>query len=160
VVALDGELELQSKSSGTRTVKIAKAIEAPYKTRFSPDEILTGILIKKLPDGTRHAFEKLAKRNAMARAYMNLSIVLRLEEDGIISDIRIVPGAVEAVARRVTRAEGLLLGKIPEDSLIEEVANCFIGDLVGVWIPQYKLPVLKDVFRRNLRRALGVRSHD
>jgi carbon-monoxide dehydrogenase medium subunit/xanthine dehydrogenase FAD-binding subunit len=155
VIALDGELELQSKSSGSRTLKIAKAIEAPYKTRFSPDEILTGILIEKLPDGTGYAFEKLARRNAMARAYMSLSIVLRLEEDGTISDIRIVPGAIEAVARRVTRVEEFFLGKKPEDSLIEEVANSLIDDLVGVWIPQYKLPVLKDIFRRNLKRALG-----
>jgi len=155
VVALDGELELQSKALGTRIIPVAEAVEAPYQTRFNRDELLTGILIKKLPSETRYAFEKLASRNAMARAYMNISIVLNLDEKGDFSDLRIVPGALEAVARRMSAAEEILEGRQPEDSLVEEAADAFVGDLAGVWIPDYKLPVARSVFKRVLKRALN-----
>jgi CO/xanthine dehydrogenase FAD-binding subunit len=155
VLALEGLLELQSKTAGTRLLPAAEAIEGPYKTRLRPDELLTGILIGKLAPGARHAYEKLARRHAMARAYMSLAVVLVLDGSGAISDLRIVPGAVEAVARRIGPAEKILRGKRPEEPLVREAAEALIGDLSGVWIPDYKLPVLKDVFRRVLMRALN-----
>ena len=155
VLALEGLLELQSKTAGTRLLPVAEAIEDPYKTRLRPDELLTGILIGKLAPGTRHAYEKLARRHAMARAYMSLAVVLVLDGNGTVSDLRIVPGAVEAVARRIGPAEKILLGKRPEEPLLKEAAELLIGDLQGVWMPDYKLPVLKDVFKRVLRKALN-----
>ena len=156
LVALDAELELQSKDAGTRILPVAEAIEAPYKTRLKPNELLTAILIKKLPSGTRYAYEKLASRNAMARAYMNISIVLNLDEAGTLSDVRIVPGAMEAVSRRIGPAETILTGKRPDDSLVGEAADAFVDYLEGVWIPDYKLPVARSVFMRVLRKALKV----
>ena len=155
VLALEGMLELQSKTGGTRLLPAAEAVEGPYRTRFGPDELLTGILIEKLAAGARHAYEKLARRHAMARAYMSLSVVLVLDGNGGISDLRIVPGAVEAVARRINPAEKILLGKRPNELLVREAAETLIRDLNGVWIPEYKLPVLKNVFRRVLHRALN-----
>jgi len=156
LVALDAELELQSKDAGTRILPVAEAIEAPYKTRLKPNELLTAILFKKLPTRTRHAYEKLASRNAMARAYMNISIVLNLDEAGTISDVRIVPGALEAVSRRIGPAEDILTGKRPDDSLVREAADAFVDYLEGVWIPDYKLPVARSVFLRVLKKALKV----
>jgi len=154
VIALDGELELQSKSRGVRILPAGKAVEAAYKTCFGADELLTGILIRKLPGGTRCAFYKLGRRNAMARSYMSLSVVLNAGKDGAISDVRIVPGAVEAVARRVAAAENVFIGKKVQASLIDKAAETLAGDLVGVWIPEYKMPVLRSVFRHVLGRVL------
>jgi len=155
VLALEGLLELQSKTAGTRLLPAAEAIEGPYQTRLRPDELLTGILIRKLAPRARYAYEKLARRHAMARAYMSLAVILVLDGNGAISDLRIVPGAVEAVARRIGAAEKILLGKRPEEPLVREAAEALIEDLSGVWIPDYKLPVLKHVFRRVLMRALN-----
>jgi CO/xanthine dehydrogenase FAD-binding subunit len=154
VIALDGELELQSKSRGVRIVPAGKAVEAAYKTCFDADELLTGILIRKLPAGTRCAFYKLGRRNAMARSYMSLSVVVSAGKDGIVSDVRIVPGALEAVARRVTAAENALLGEKMQASLIDRATEVLAGELVGVWIPEYKMPVLRSVFRRVLERVV------
>jgi CO/xanthine dehydrogenase FAD-binding subunit len=155
LVALGAELELQSRDSGTRIIPIAEAVEAPYRTRLKSNELLVAILIKKLPPGTRYAFEKLASRNAMARAYMNISIILNLDDEGKLTLVRIVPGALEAVSRRIGPAEEILTGKRPEDSLLEEAADAFVDYLEGVWIPEYKLPVARSVFLRVLRKALN-----
>ena len=153
-IALDAELELQSKSRGIRILPAGNAVKAPYETQFYPDEILTGILFKKLPQGTKSVFEKIARRNAMSRAYMNLSIVLSATDDGNVADLRIVPGAVEAVARRVTAAEKILLGKKVEKNLIDKATEILADEMVGVWIPEYKMPVLRNVFKRVLSSVL------
>ncbi len=158
VLALDGELELQSKTSGSRILPLADAVESPYINRLKPDEILTGILIRKLPGGTRSGFEKLGRRNAMARARMNMSVVVRVDPAGVISELRIVPGAVMPVARRMTDSEGILSGKKPEQPLIEAAAESLAEGMVRVtgvrWSTEYKVPVIKNVFKRVLRPLL------
>jgi carbon-monoxide dehydrogenase medium subunit/xanthine dehydrogenase FAD-binding subunit len=154
LVALEADLEIQAGVSGPRMLPVAEAVEAPYQSRIQRKEVLTGILVKKLPEGTRYGFEKLASRNAMARAYIDISIVLQLDADGALSDVRIVPGALEAVARRMTEAEKILRGNRPDDSLVERAAEAFVGELDGVWIPEYKLPVAKSLFMRVVKRAL------
>jgi xanthine dehydrogenase FAD-binding subunit len=158
VLALDGELELHSKPSGIRRVPLSEAISAPYKTLFRPDELLTGILIKKLQSGTKIAFEKLGRRNAMARARMNLSIVLRMDGRERITELRIVPGAVMPVARRAKRAEKKLLGQKPTESLIESTVETLTEEMVQVtgqrWSTEYKVPVLKNIARRLLKQLV------
>ncbi len=155
VLALEGELELQSKSEGKRTLPMAEAIASPYSPAFRSDEILTGIIIRKMEKGTRTAFEKLGRRNAMARARMNLSVVLRLDHDEKVKELRIVPGAVMPVARRVKSAERKLLGQKPEAPFIEAAVEALSEEMVQVtgvrWSTGYKVPVLKNMTRRLLR---------
>ena len=91
----------------------------------------------------------------MARAYMNISVVLVLDDAGILTDVRIVPGALEAVSRRIAPAEDILTGKKPDVSLMEEAADGFVDYLEGVWIPDYKLPVSRNVFMRVMKKALN-----
>lgn len=159
ILALEGDLELQSKASGKRMIPLAHGIASPYKTSFRSDEMLTGILIKKLPQGTRMAFEKLGRRNAMARARMNISIILRLDKAGTITELKIVPGAVMPVARRAKEAEQVLLGQKPAPSLIETSVEALTQEMVKVtgqrWSTEYKVPVLKNIARRLLRQLVA-----
>ena len=92
VLALEGHLELQSKKSGNRIVALEEILISPYQTSIRPDEILTAIIVRKLPPETRCGFEKLGRRNAMAKGRMNISIVLGMDRNKVISEIRIVPG--------------------------------------------------------------------
>ncbi len=151
LLAHDVELELQSRG-GRRRIKISEAIEAPYRTRFRPEEMLTGIFIKRLESKTRERFEKLGRRNSMARARMNLTVILRLGDRGEISDIRIVPGAVMPVARRMKETEEMLIGENLTPSLLEASSERLSQEVVGItgirWSTEYKLPVLKNIFKR------------
>jgi carbon-monoxide dehydrogenase medium subunit/xanthine dehydrogenase FAD-binding subunit len=159
VLALDGELELQSKRSGTRYIPLSRAISAPYKPLFQPDEILTGILLQKLNPETRCAFVKIGRRNAMARARMNLSVVLRLNPEEVVSELRIVPGAVMPVAKRMERAERVLLGRKVETSFIEAAGEALSAEMVEVtgirWSTEYKVPVLQNLFKEVLRHLIA-----
>jgi CO/xanthine dehydrogenase FAD-binding subunit len=156
VLALDGELELQSKKSGTRYIPLSRAIAAPYKPLFQPDEILTGIILPKLNPGVRSTFVKLGRRNAMARARMNLAVVLNMNREKIITEMRIVPGAVMPVARRMERAEKALLGKKPEPPVVDAAAEALAKEMVEVtgtrWSTEYKFHVLQNLFKGVLGR--------
>jgi CO/xanthine dehydrogenase FAD-binding subunit len=154
-LALDAELRIRSKASGERKVPLAEAIEEPYRITFRPDEFLTGIILRKLDAETRSAFEKLGRRNAMARARLNLSVVLRQDPDGRVSEIRIVPGAVMPVARRMKKAEERLLGKKPDEKWIEDASNRLIDEMTEAtgrrWSTEYKVPVMRNIFGRMLK---------
>jgi xanthine dehydrogenase FAD-binding subunit len=159
VLALEGELELRSRGAGVRRIPLSEAISTPYKTLFRSDELLTGILIRKQQPGTKMAFEKLGRRNAMARARMNLSIVLGMDNQEKVTELRIVPGAVMPVARRAKGAEKKLLGQKPAESLIESSVETLAEEMVAVtgrrWSTEYKVPVLKNIARRLLKRLVA-----
>jgi xanthine dehydrogenase FAD-binding subunit len=154
-LALHADLHLFSRPYGERGVPLAEAIEKPYRIRFRPEEFLTGITLRKLEAGTRSAFEKLGRRNAMARARMNLSLVLRQDSAGRISELRIVPGAIMPVAKRMRRAEESLLGKKPDEKAMEDASNRLVEEMVEVtgrrWSTEYKVPVMRNIFKRMLK---------
>ena len=158
VLALEGSLELQSKKKDMRMVPLEKILLSPYKTSIEPDEILTAIHIKKLAPATRSGFEKLCRRNAMAKGRMNISIVLGLDKHKMSSDIRIVPGAVMPVAQRIEAAEKMLLGKRLDESRIDAAADTLAEEVFKIagirWSTEYKEPVLKNVFKRVLQKLL------
>jgi len=151
VLALDGELELQSKRSGTRYIPLSRAIAAPYKPLFQRDEILTGIILPKLDPEARSTFVKVGRRNAMARARMNLTVVLGMNREKVITEMRIVPGAVMPVARRMERAERALLGKKPGPPVLDAAAEALATEMVEVtgtrWSTEYKFHVLQNLFK-------------
>lgn len=154
VLALDGNLILYSKATGERTIPLSEAIDKPYRINIRPGEFLTGIVLRKLQTGTRCVFEKLGRRNAMARARMNLSLVLQQDSSRRISKLRIVPGAVMPVAKRMKKAEEVLLGKEPDEKGIEEASLCLIEEMVEItgrrWSTEYKIPVMQNIFKRTL----------
>ena len=158
VLALEGHLELQSKKSGNRLVALKEILISPSQTSIRPDEILTAIIVRKMPPETRCGFEKLGRRNAMAKGRMNISIVLGMDRNKVISEIRIVPGSVMPVVQRIEEAENMLLGKAPDDSLIEAAADTLaekVFKIAGIrWSTEYKEPVLKNVFKRVLQKLI------
>ena len=94
----------------------------------------------------------------MTTARMNMSVVLKLEKGGTISELRIVPGAVMPVTRRMTDAEKVLLGKKPEANLIEKSAAVMaegIFKITGIrWSTEYKKPVVQNIYKRILKQLL------
>jgi carbon-monoxide dehydrogenase medium subunit/xanthine dehydrogenase FAD-binding subunit len=158
VLALEGSLELQSKKSFIRIVPLQEILISPYRTAIKPDEILTAITVKKLPPETRSGFEKLGRRKAMAKGRMNISIVLGLDKHQVISELRIVPGSVMPVAQRIAEAEKMLIGKAPDESLIDAAADTLaekVFKISGIrWSTEYKEPVLKNIFKRVLQKLI------
>jgi carbon-monoxide dehydrogenase medium subunit/xanthine dehydrogenase FAD-binding subunit len=153
LVALGARLTLQS-SRGRREVPIAEFFERPYRTRARADEILVAITFPALPAGARSAYVKLGRRNAVAIARLSVAAVLAVDERGLVTEARIVPGAALPVWKRIAEAEAMLVGEPPSDTVFRaagrRTAEAMVTAAGRRWSTEYKEPVLAVLVRRAL----------
>lgn len=153
LTALEARLVLAS-TQGERIVPIERFFKEPYVTVARPDEILTRIAFSPLPPGTRGAFIKLGRRNAVAIARLSVAAVVTCESGGRITGARIVPGAAMPVWSRVPGAETMLIGEYPSSSLFASAGRATAEAMIRMtgrrWSTEYKEPVLAVLVRRAL----------
>ena len=159
LIALGATVTLRSKR-GSRKLDLADFFIEPYRTKASPDEILTDISFRKLPAGARSSFVKLGRRGALSIARLSVAAVLMSDRNGRITDARIVPGAALPVWRRMSEAEEMLIGEKPSPGLFAEsgrkVSEAMVATTGQRWSTEYKEPVLAVLVRRALERCVEV----
>ncbi|MCX8118521.1 MAG: xanthine dehydrogenase family protein subunit M [Desulfobacterota bacterium] len=142
---------------GERDVPVSRLLLGPYRTALQPYEILTRISFKKIPEGMRWVFIRLARREAMAIARMSLALLLRMD-GGRIEEVRIAPGAVLPHPDRLIEVEEFLKGKTPEEALLKEASKKVSEAVIrrsGIRpSTSYKAPVLEALFLRAMREVL------
>jgi carbon-monoxide dehydrogenase medium subunit len=105
---LDAELRIVS-SAATRTVAARDFFRDALSVDLADDEIVTEIMLPKLPPNTGWGFEEVARRSGdFALAAVAATLTL---SDGKIAQARIAMTGVAPTARRVTEAERLLIGQ-------------------------------------------------
>jgi CO/xanthine dehydrogenase FAD-binding subunit len=159
LVALGARLTLRSLG-GSRVVEVAEFFEKPYVTRSRPGELLVAIEFPPLPPGTRSAFVKLGRRNALSISRLSVAASLGRDAAGVITAARVVPGAALPVWKRVTEAEALLVGRQPSPELFasagHQAAEAMIAMTGRRWSTEYKEPVLAVLVRRALEACCAV----
>jgi len=157
LIALDAEVIFRSARK-KRKKALKDIFVKPYLTDIRPDELLTEIRFKKLSEGARSGFIKLARRNALAISRMNIAVVIILGK-GVVKDIRISPGSTTPLPDRITVAEKVMTGKKPTAELIRKAGAKVAEEMIarsGVrWSTPYKEPVIAAMVSRALREALG-----
>ncbi|MEK9137198.1 MAG: xanthine dehydrogenase family protein subunit M, partial [Bacteroidota bacterium] len=138
----------------SRQMNLADLFVQPYQTRARADEVLTAIEFDKLPTQTRSAFVKLGRRNAVSISRLSVAAILQKDEEGRITDARIVPGAAFPTWQRVSEAEQMLVGEKPSAALFaaagKRVSEVMIADTGRRWSTEYKEPVVAVLVRRAL----------
>lgn len=156
LVALGAKVKVQS-INGERVFDLSDFFIKPYKTKAFPNELLTEIQFSKLPDNARSVFVKLGRRNALAISRLSVAAIVRQDENGVIADASIVPGAAFPTWRSVREAEKLLLGQKPSSALFIEAGNkvseVMIAETGRRWSTEYKEPVIAVLVRRALERC-------
>jgi N-methylhydantoinase B len=110
LLSLDAEVELAS-GRGRRVVPIAQFIDGYRHTVCAPDELVTAILVPKLPDGARSDFIKLGARRYLVISIVMVAAVLATDAAGTVIHARVAVGACSAVAQRLLELERALLGQ-------------------------------------------------
>lgn len=87
LAVLDAELEI-NRLGEVRREPLSQVIARPYRTTLSDRDIITRIIVKKLPEGTVCDFYKLARRRALAISRMTIATVLRTDAAGVVQDFR------------------------------------------------------------------------
>jgi carbon-monoxide dehydrogenase medium subunit len=119
-VALDGTIIARS-ARGTRRILAKDFYKGVMTTDLREDELITGVELPLLKEGTRVGFSEFSRRAGDFAIVMVLA-AYRLQ-NGCIFEPRISIGGAEAVPRRISDAESALLGREISASSFERAAK-------------------------------------
>lgn len=155
---LDAEVEI-NRLGEVRREKIGEVIARPYRTTLSDRDVITRVIVKKLPAGTVSDFYKLGRRRALAISRMTIGTVLRTDADGVVQDFRMTMGATFPRPMMFPEINAMLIGKKPDDADIKTVAKALsdkIPEIAGIRASTtYKQPVCLNMCERILHQLLG-----
>jgi len=158
LVCLDASAHVQTPA-GEAVMLVSELVRAPNQTQIPPGGLLTALSYTVPPDGSRSTFLKLGRRNAMAISRLSLAVLGRLDADGRIAEIRIVPGAATPSLCRFTSVETALLGQMPSAELYETAARLTADEMTRItgtrWSSEFKIPALGAMVVRALENVFG-----
>ena len=147
---LDAELHIAS-ASGKRTIAARDFFVGALTVDLARDDIVTEIVLPKLPPKTGWGFEEVARRSgdfALAAAAATLTL-----SAGVISQARIALTGVGATPVRAAEAEALLVGQALEPGLINRIIDAVRAAIE----PDTDLHASSD-YRRHLGGVLAGRA--
>jgi CO/xanthine dehydrogenase FAD-binding subunit len=150
VLLLDAELRIAS-AAGERTIAARDFFLGALTVDLASDEIITAIVLPKLPPRTGWGFEEVARRHgdfALAAVATTLTV-----SNGTIEQARIALTGVGPTALRATEAEGLLLGHPLEPALTSRAIEAVRATIE----PETDLHASSD-YRRHLAGVLTGRA--
>lgn len=124
----DGASAVLQGASGQRIVALEEFFTGPGRTLLQSDEVLVEFRIPAPPPATGKSYLKHGRRKAMELATVGVAVTLSLDAEGRVSHARIVLGAVAPTPIRALRAEALLLGEKPADSVIAAAAQAALEE--------------------------------
>jgi carbon-monoxide dehydrogenase medium subunit len=117
LMALNASVVLWSPR-GERETPLDEFFIGPRETIRRDDEVLTAVLVPRPPPGFGAAYERFGLRDGNTIAVAAVAAGIRLTDEYIVEDVRIVLGAVAPIPKLVAEASASLIGKaLDEDSL-------------------------------------------
>jgi CO/xanthine dehydrogenase FAD-binding subunit len=147
---LDAELRIAS-AAGERTIAARDFFLGALTVDLAPGEIITKVVLPKLPPRTGWGFEEVARRHgdfALAAVAATLTV-----SGGAIEQARIALTGVGPRALRATEAEGLLTGQALDPDLVGRVTDAVRATIK----PETDLHASSD-YRRHLAGVLTGRA--
>jgi CO/xanthine dehydrogenase FAD-binding subunit len=147
---LDAELGIAS-TAGRRTVAAHDFFLDALTVDLADGDIVTEIVLPKLPPKTGWGFEEVARRSgdfALAAVAVTLTLA-----DGAVAEARIAMTGVGPTPKRASEAEALLAGGRVEGTLIDRVTQAVRADVS----PETDLHASAD-YRRHLVGVLAGRA--
>lgn len=142
---------------GERRIPIAGFFTGPFATALAPDEILTEIRIPAPRPRSGGAYVKL-ERKVGDFATVAVAVQVTLDANGNCESVGIGLTSVGVMPIKATRAEGVLVGKRPDERTIAQAAAQAAEesepteDLRGS--EEYKRDLVRVLTARALRKAL------
>jgi CO/xanthine dehydrogenase FAD-binding subunit len=122
---LDAEFYIVS-AAGRRAVAARDFFLDALTVDLADGDIVTEIVLPKLPSKTGWGFEEVARRTgdfALAAVAVTLTV-----SDGVIAEARIAMTGVGPVPKRASEAEALLKGRQPEAALVDQMKAAVRAD--------------------------------
>jgi xanthine dehydrogenase iron-sulfur cluster and FAD-binding subunit A len=147
VISIQGEQELP----------VSEFVVGPNRTILPAGGLLVSLSYRMPLPGSRSAFLKLGRRNAMAISRLTVAALSRLAPDGTIAEARLVTGSATPHIARLQVVEEYLVGKKPSAELYASAAKLAADEMVRQagwrWSSEFKVPALTAMVARALRRV-------
>ena len=159
LIALGATLKATS-ANGSRVIAMDEFFKDYYETVLNPDELITEVMVPKLPPNSGAAYIKFLPRTADDYATVSAAAVLTLDKSNqTVADVRIALGSVCVTPIRATAAEAVLRGQPLKTEAFAEAGEKAkeavdpISDFRGS--AGYKKDMAAVFVRRALERVLG-----
>jgi carbon-monoxide dehydrogenase medium subunit len=113
--------------STRRVFSVEELAQGPGESILADDELIVSVELPRAVAGSRSFFCKLASRDAMAIAVVNVAACLVIE-DGSVAQARIALGAVAPTVIRARAAEAELTGAPLDQARIELAADAAMAE--------------------------------
>jgi xanthine dehydrogenase small subunit len=130
LAAFDAELEIGS-ARGTRSVPFNRFYTGYRKTVLESDELLLAVLLPKQRSDEEWSFTKVGTRRAQAISKVVMASRLRLV-DRVIQEAAVSFGSVAPTVIRVRATERLLLGRRPDEAVINEAREMVMREIAPI----------------------------
>ena len=158
LVALRARVHIRSLSS-ERTPLVDELIVAPYRTGLRSDELIVRFLVEPVTTDYRWSFQRIARRKSLAIARANVAALAKFDARGAVEDVRLCVGSILPQPARMTAAEEILKGKIPDPDLISKAAKEVSAEMIrrsGVRpTTEYKKPAVEGLVIKALSEILS-----
>lgn len=123
LITYDATVELVSVR-GSRTLPVAKLFggDGVKNHLREADEVLTRVHLPAPARGLRSAYEKLRARQAIDFPLLSIAAALTVGDDEVVTDLRLVVGALGALPRVVRKLE-VHVGKPISPELFDDIAR-------------------------------------
>jgi xanthine dehydrogenase YagS FAD-binding subunit len=156
LVALGARLKI-ADSRAERTIDVEKFFITPEQeiTRenvLKPGEIITEIIVPKLPPGSRSFYLKQKEKQSFDWPLADVAVVVETA-GGVCKRARIVLGAAAPVPWRAEAAERAIIGKKIDESTARAAGRAAIEGARPLEHNGYKLPLFETLVARTLMGA-------
>lgn len=131
---------------GEQTMPVSQLVIRPNCTLLPAGGLLVSLIYPIPAPGSRSAFLKLGRRNAMAISRLTVAALGRLDSRGVIEEARLVTGSATPRIERLAAVEKLLLGQTPSAELFASASSTTVDEMVRLsglrWSSEFKIPAL------------------
>ena len=155
--ALDATIVTEQPGGTTRTLPMEVLHRLPEQTPqqdtvLEPGELITAVRLPPPVEDTFQCYRKVRDRSSYAFALVSMAAVIRLRE-GRFDTVNLAFGGVAHRPWRNARVETLLTGEAPSAALFDAAATLLLESAQGRGHNDFKIPLLRRVFKAVLQEA-------
>lgn len=139
---------------GDMILPVSDLVVKPNRTILPQGGLLVSISYPIPPKGSRSAFLKLGRRNAMAISRLTVAALGRQNPQGRIIESRFVTGSATPRIERLAAVEAILLDQNPSAELFAAAAQKTVEEMIRLsgyrWSSEFKIPALTAMTERVL----------
>ena len=156
LICLDAHAHILT-SEGEQSLPVSRLVTSPNRTLLPPGGLLVSLSYAIPTTGSRSAFIKLGRRNAMAISRLTVAALGRVDADGKIIEARLVTGSATPRIERLSAVENLLLNQFPTENLFALAGKTTVEEMIRLsgrrWSSEFKVPALEAMTARVLAQV-------